>query len=140
MDRRRGRRHSFTLAAAAAVWLLAAGRADAARLTSLRIDSEAGDLVGRGESYFYDADDGTFRLTRNNLNGLWMFFQTPGLSAYWSLQFVAPGNAVLAPGLYAGAGEFIGFPSASPLMSVSGYAGHCDNGLSGSFEVLEAAY
>src|SRR5262245_41926040 len=137
MDRLRGRRHSFTLAAAAAVWLLGASHAQAARLTSLQIESEAGDYVGEGESAFFTPDAGTFQIFSNNLNSVSIYFQAPSFGPYWSLQFAAPGSATLTPGLYEGATEYIQIPSAGPGMRVSGNSHGCSSGLSGWFEVLE---
>ena len=57
----------------------------------------------------------------------------------WSLDFAAPGDAVLVPGLYAGATRWPFQSVSNPGLSLSGDGRGC-NTLTGHFEVLAAAY
>jgi hypothetical protein len=139
MDRRRGRRASFTFAAAAVVCLLGAGRAEAARLTSLQMEGDPGDWVGDGQTYDYETDDGTFTVQRNELAGISITFLAPGVTDFWHLDFAAALNVPLTTGVYADATRYLQIRSDVPTFEVVGN-GHGCNELDGEFEVLEVAY
>ena len=139
MDHRRGRRFSVTLAAAAVVWLLGAGCVEAARLTSLQMESDPGDFVSDGRTYFYDTNDGTFTVRRNELAGISISFLAPGLTDFWYLDFAGGLNIPLTTGVYKGATRFLQVPGDTATLDVSGNGRGC-NELDGEFEVLEVGY
>ena len=138
MERRRGSRQSFTLAAAVAVWFLGAGLAGAAPLTSLQIDSDPGDPVGGGEKRTFDSISWQFTASLNSRGGVTIrFFQD---SDFWALDFAAPGDARLTPGVYRGAQRFPFHPTDVPGLSIFSTGTYGCGQADGEFEVLEFAY
>lgn len=97
-------------------------------LTRLTMSSEPGDYVGQGRNY----NILSCFATRNNDNGIWI------LAEGWSLNFSAPGNVPLVPGVYTGA-ERYPFQGGSPGLDIHG-EGRGSNTLTGQFTVLEAVY
>jgi hypothetical protein len=103
---------------------------------SLRMTSEAGDYVGAGQQWSYDAPAdviyigaerwGTARAIVRATNG-----------DFWSLNFTAPGGARLSPGVYGDARRAA--DDVHPGLDVSGMGRGC-NDLTGSFTVLDVSY
>lgn len=101
------------------------------------MDSPAGDYIGAGQNHYYTAADGTFSASKNFDNGVSVSFNGSGHN--WNLDFVAAGDAPLAPGTYSGAARYPFQSSNQPGLSVSGDGRGC-NELSGSFTINEIVY
>lgn len=102
--------------------------------------------VGHGETVSVDPALGfDFLVTRyfgNNLSFVISDFSTnPDFQSRrsWSLDFAAPGNADLLPGIYLGAERFPFQNAGQPGLSFAGN-GRGDNTLTGQFTVLDAQY
>jgi hypothetical protein len=103
---------------------------------SLTMTSEAGDYIGAGQQWAYDARAdaisvgserwGTARALVRAANG-----------DFWLLQFTAPGGARLSPGVYVNAQRFA--DDSHPGLDVEGMGRGC-NDTSGSFTVLDVSY
>jgi hypothetical protein len=107
----------------------------------LYLDSDAGDFIGKGQELIYTVDHAEFTadLNYNNINrGVRVRVQGDSINDYWGLNFDAPGDTPLTPGIYEGA---LRFPvnAAAAGLSVSGQGRGC-NELSGIFEVMEVTY
>ncbi len=107
--------------------------------TFLSFTSEPGDYIGGGLTQTLTLADGYFGASRNYDNGVSIGFGNPVNGNYWSLDFAAPGNATLVPGTYEGATRFPFQSPTQPGLDFSGNGRGC-NTLTGSFNVLEAAY
>lgn len=101
------------------------------------MDSPQGDYVGGGQNYYFTATDGTFSASKNFNNGVSISFNGSGHN--WSLDFSAPGKALLTPGDYPGAARYPFQSSNQPGLSVSG-DGRGSNTLTGFFTVKEIVY
>ena len=119
--------------------LLAGGTHAFAGSTRLSMQSEPGDYIGIGRETVFVASDGTFTAWRNYKNGVTIGFATPNYSAWWYLDFGAPDDDLLTPGVYANAVRHPFQPAGVPGLSVSGDGRGC-NTLTGSFQVLEVTY
>jgi len=109
----------------------------AGQTTSLELRSQPGDFVGGGIDQTFTPADGTFTANRNFNNGVTINFN--GGSHFWFLNFAAPQNAELVPGVYENATRWPFQSPTEPGMDVSGEGRGC-NTLTGRFEVLEAVY
>ena len=113
--------------------------------TLLHFVSEPGDWIGQGQERTFSADTlFDFTASRNFDNGVSFDFTNSAHVSFfdaesWSLDFAAPGDAVLVPGLYAGATRWPFQSVSNPGLSLSGDGRGC-NTLTGHFEVLAAAY
>ncbi len=107
--------------------------------TSLTMDSEAGDYIGRGLFYIYSLSDGKFTAQPNAGNGVSVSFTAPNYSHWWYLDFAAPNNALLTVGSYSGATRYPFQAVNAPGLSVYGDGSGCDTS-TGSFEVKEINY
>lgn len=142
MERRPGSRQPFTLAAAAAaavaVWLFGASHVVAAPLTSLLIDSDPGDQIGGGEKKTFDPISWVFTAALNSRGGVSIRFSQQEQS--WFLDFAAPGDARLTPGVYRGATRFPFHATDVPGLSIWRTGAYGCSQVDGEFEVLEFAY
>jgi hypothetical protein len=101
------------------------------------MDSQPGDYIGGGIDQTFTDADGVFTPSRNFDNGVSIYFN--GGPHWWYLDFAAPMDAPLAPGVYEGATRWPFQSPASPGLSVSGEGRGC-NTLTGRLEVLEVEY
>ena len=104
--------------------------------TSLVLDSEPGDFIGRGIDRAWYPVDGEFDAT--HLAGL-VKVTFDGGPDQWTLEFKAPNAAELEPGPYE---EATRHPFQSPMrpgLDISSSGRGC-NTLNGRFDVLEAVY
>ena len=112
-------------------------RAVAGQTTSLELKSQTGDYIGGGIDQTFTPAAGTFTASRNFNNGVNIYFN--GGPHWWSLNFAAPHNAVLVPGVYENATRWPFHSPTGPGLDISGEGRGC-NTLTGRFEVLEAVY
>jgi hypothetical protein len=110
-----------------------------AQTTLLSLNSQPGDYIGQGEQRTLTVADGWFSANNNFDNGVSLSFHGNDPSVWWYLDFAAPGNLRLAPGVYEHATRFPFQQPAAPGLSVSGEGRGC-NTLTGRFEVFEATY
>src|SRR5919204_3570658 len=103
---------------------------------SLTMTSEAGDYVGGGQQWAYDASADTISVGSERW-GTARVFVSAANGDFWLLQFTAPGGAPLSPGVYANAQRFA--DDSHPGLDVSGMGRGC-NDTSGSFTVLDVSY
>jgi hypothetical protein len=120
---------------------IAAGSGSFASVTSLLLDSGAGEPVGQGEFHFYTTADGTlgpdqhFPSTAEEVH---LSFLGP-FNIFWSLNFWAPPGEVLAVGSYEGAASFFPLDPGQPGLHVGGNSGYCLNAV-GRFEVKQIGF
>lgn len=110
-----------------------------AQTTLLSLNSQPGDYIGQGQQRTLTVADGWFSANSNFDNGVSLSFHGNDPSVWWYLDFAAPGNLPLAPGVYEHATRFPFQAPTAPGLSVSGEGRGC-NTLTGRFEVLEATY
>ncbi len=109
-------------------------------VTSLVMQSQAGDYIGQGLNYSYSSATGVFSASRNYDNGVSLSYQdSTNANAWWYLDFAAPGNAYLTPGNYLNATRYPFQSSNVPGLDVSG-EGRGSNTLTGQFTVVQAVY
>ncbi len=108
-----------------------------AQNTVLLMDSDPGDYIGAGANYYFTPADGAFSANKNFDNGVSITFSNG--SENWSLDFAAPGSALLETQAYAHATGFPFQDSTAPGLDVYGDARGC-NTLTGEFEVKEIVY
>jgi hypothetical protein len=133
----------IAIAVASSSLVATAGAATVTRLTV--VDSSPTSWVARGlEDYTVSPELGwTFTPSRNFDNGIGFQIEGPALPGTsideWFLNFAAPFNAELAPGLYT---DFQRFPfqDADRPGLEFGSTGRLDNRASGFFEILEVSY
>ncbi len=109
--------------------------------TSLTMNSQPGDYIGQGKTYGYTSASGKFTVSRNYDNGV-SFSYTSALNPgtdWWYVDFAAPNNQTLVPGVYNNAARFPFQSANQPGLDVSGQ-GRGSNTLTGSFNVLQAVY
>ena len=104
--------------------------------TYLFFDSEPGDYIGGGLTRTFTTADGNFSVTQNYDNGVSVNFNG---SSWWYLDFAAPNNDFLVPGVYEGATRFPFQSPTAPGLSISGDGRGC-NQLTGRFIVHEVVY
>ncbi|NEV63155.1 DUF4082 domain-containing protein [Thiorhodococcus minor] len=121
--------------AAASALLLPLG-AQASLGTSLYFFSESGDYIGQGVESTWTQADGTFNVSRNYDDGITVSFNGDD---WWTLNFAAPGEVTITPGVYQDAARFPFQNGDQPGLSVSGSGRGC-NTLTGQFQVLEVSY
>src|SRR5258708_2529344 len=111
-----------------------------ASVTALNIQSGAGDYIGGGGTYSYGANDGTYTVTRNYSNGVSIYF-VPKVNPIdeWQLNFAAPNNGLLTPGVYTGAVRYPFQSGGAPGLDVD-YYDRGSNTLTGQFTVNQATY
>jgi hypothetical protein len=110
-----------------------------AQTTLLSFNSEPGDYIGQGQQRTLTLADGYFSARENYDHGVSLSFQGNDPGVWWYLDFVAPGNLRLGPGVYEHATRFPFQSSTVPGLSVSGEGRGC-NTLTGRFEVFEVTY
>lgn len=98
--------------------------------------SQPGDYIGQGTSWDFTDATHTFTASQNYDQGVTVRVDGPN---WWTLNFAAPGEIPLTPGLYEGAIRFPFQPITLPGLSVSGDGRGC-NELSGEFTVHEVVY
>jgi hypothetical protein len=104
--------------------------------TFVRMESTAGDYIGQGLNWDLTTASGTFTAQKNFDNGVTVSYSG---SDSWSFGFAAPGDALLAPGVYYGATRWPFQSPTRPGLTVSG-AGRGCNTLTGRFYVHEVVY
>jgi hypothetical protein len=122
-----------------AVAMLLVSTSAYAQTTLLSLNSQPGDYIGQGQQRTLTPADGQFSAISNYDNGVSLTFwgNTPGV--WWYLDFAAPGNLRLAPGVYEHATRFPFQSSTVPGVSVTGEGRGC-NTVTGRFEVFEVTY
>jgi hypothetical protein len=134
----------FTVAERSAACILAvligfwvAPNAARAQTTALYIDSQSGDFIGQGIQRLYTPGEATLSSGRNSAAGVSFSVTALDSTFAWTIDFSAPGNAVLVLGTYEPATRF-------PLAVFTGLAvggnGRSCTELTGRYVVLEAAY
>lgn len=108
-------------------------------VTSFTYVSQAGDYIGQGLTRNLTTVDGTFTASRNFDNGVEVRFQGPGIGDNWTLDFAAPMDADLAPGIYRLATRYPFQLASAPGLDVSGQSRGC-NELKGEFTVIDVVY
>jgi hypothetical protein len=103
---------------------------------SLTMTSEAGDYVGAGEVWAYDARADAISVGSERW-GTARAFVSAANGDFWLLQFTAPGGARLSPGVYANAQRSA--DDSHPGLDVEGMGRGC-NDTSGSFTVWGVSY
>lgn len=114
--------------------------APAAPITRLVMESAPGDFVGRGASYAYTTDTANVSARKNFDNGVSLSVIQPATGGdWWYLDFAAPSNAPLAPGVYEDAGRFAFRDPGQPGLDVYGN-GRGHDQLVGEFVVYDVEY
>jgi hypothetical protein len=108
-----------------------------AQNTALVMDSEPGDYIGQGLSYYYTPAEGTFHAQRNFDNGVTVSFSNG--SHNWTTDFAAPDGVPLTVQVYNNATRFPFQAAGVPGIEVSGDGRGC-NEIAGSFEVKQIVY
>ena len=104
--------------------------------TALVIDSDLGEPIGKGLSYYFTPADGEFNASRNFENEVSVQFSNG--SASWTVEFAAPESDTLEVKTYLNAAQYP-FSGTQPGLSVSGNFVACGK-LAGEFEVKEIAF
>lgn len=120
-------RYLVTLGLLMPVWVSA---------NQLYLLSQPGDYIGQGQEVSIDTTTHTFTAQRNYDNGV--SIRVNG-STWWYLDFAAPGEVELTPGLYEGAVRWPFQPITQPGLNISGNGRGC-NTLTGEFIVHEVLY
>jgi hypothetical protein len=123
--------------ATAALFVLALSSHAAAQTTILFLDSQPGDYIGGGVQHMVTPTNGSFSTSRNFDNGVNVQVNTG--TGGWTLNFAAPGDAILLAGTYDHATRWPFQAAIDPGLSVSGMGRGC-NTLTGNFVVREAVY
>lgn len=105
--------------------------------TAQVMDSDPGDYIGMGQSYYYTPADGTFTASRNFNNGVTVTFSNS--SHNWTLNFAGPDQTPLTVQLYKNATRFAFPDPGTPGLEIYGDGRGC-NMIAGSFEVKEIVY
>lgn len=109
----------------------------AAATTVLVADSQPGDFVGKGDSYYFPATDARVIAQMSGGNGASIDFYSA--SHYWHLVFIAAGGVRLTPGTYEGATRDSSDLTRHPVLVVSGEGSGCERS-SGTFTINEIVY
>lgn len=104
--------------------------------TFLAFDGTEGDYISQGELRHLNAGNAEMTVSRNFDNGITFDFAG---DEFWTLDFAAPGDIDLAPGVYAGATRFPFQDPAEPGLALGGDGRGC-NTLTGTFEIHEVEY
>ncbi|HKP94740.1 MAG TPA: PEP-CTERM sorting domain-containing protein [Fibrobacteria bacterium] len=126
--------------------LSCAGTVLATPITFLEMHSQAGDYIGQGKDYLFDADDGAWSARQAyfgnpaHLNrSVEVSFTAPGFTEWWYLDFSSARlEADLALGTYQ-AQRFPFEPNGFAGLDVSG-DGRGSNRLSGTFTVFDLSF
>jgi len=102
--------------------------------TVLIMDSDDGDYIGAGQSYFFTPQDGSFSIS-GNASAISIYFS--GSSHDLSLDFAAPSGQQLGPGSYVGAARFQS--ATQPGLNIFGDGRGC-NVITGQFTVREISF
>jgi len=103
--------------------------------TYLYLNSQPGDYVGQGVTQTLTAADGTFTVTNNiSTSEVSVFFNTPGYTQFWTLQFGSPESMKFGSGQYVGAQRTAFRSPTHSGIDVSGDGRGCD-GDTGQFLV-----
>ncbi len=109
--------------------------------TSLTFNSETDDYIGQGVNQTWTETQGNFTATKNADNGVTVNFAGTGgwITDRWTLEFAAPGDALLEVGTYPTATlSSSRLPTAAGL-DVKGAERSCQS-LTGQFDVLDIVY
>ena len=96
------------------------------------VDSDAGDYIGQGLTYWYD--EATASITTGGVSSV-LNVTIDGVE-FWTASFALPSGANWSPGIYAGARRYPFQLSSQPGLSFYGEGRGC-NTLSGWFEIVE---
>jgi uncharacterized delta-60 repeat protein len=107
--------------------------------TSLYLNSQPGDYIGQGQTNTWTPATGAFTVNRNFDNGVSFSYQDTNPNVWWYVDFAAPNNATLVPGLYGNAARFPFQLTSQPGLDIAG-EGRGSNTLTGKFTVLQANY
>lgn len=103
---------------------------------SIYFSSQPGDYIGQGRIWDMGIDDGIFTASKNYDNGVSVNFSS---DTWWNLNFAAPNDALLVPGIYESAVRWPFQPATQPGLDVSGDGRGC-NTLTGRFVIYEVVY
>ena len=107
--------------------------------TYLYLNSQPGDYVGQGVTQTLTAADGTFTVTNNiSPSEVSVFFNTPGYTQSWTLQFGSPENMKFAKGEFVSAQRTAFRSPTLPGEDVSGDGRGCNTD-AGQFLVSDFA-
>jgi hypothetical protein len=134
----RTRSHGLPRILFVTIFLLLLAANARAGVTSLLLTGDPGDYITGGQTNYYTPADGTFSAWMNYSNGVTVAFHTPSYSHWWYVNFAAPNNQYLTPGVYSDAIRWP-FETTQPGLSVYGDGRGC-NTLTGSFEIKEIVY
>lgn len=110
-----------------------------APISRLHADSEPGDIIGAGLSYNLTPPSATFQASKNFDNGASLTVRSVSEGASWALDFAAPNDVLLSPGVYLNAVRW-------PFQAANGSGldvsvnGRGSNTLTGQFVVYDAAW
>jgi hypothetical protein len=105
---------------------------------SLSMTSDAGDWVGQGQTWSYDAGAGDVFGVTTTAGTVEGSIQTAS-GTWWNMSFGAPQGETLATGTYDGATRYPFHDPSGPGLEVSGDGRGC-NTLTGSFTVTQIAF
>jgi hypothetical protein len=77
-----------------------------AGVTSFYVESDPGDYIENGQSFFFTPADGAFRVVKNEANGVSVYFDSPQHNHWFFLGLAAPGSNVLSAGAYLNAAYY----------------------------------
>ncbi|MBC8357240.1 MAG: tandem-95 repeat protein [Planctomycetes bacterium] len=105
----------------------------------LEMESDAGDWVGQGDTYFYNDASGDFRMyqTYPQYNNITVDYNDP--EHWWSVDLDAPDTDQLEVGVYTNATRYPFQAAGTPGLDVSGDGRGCSQ-LKGEFEVHAVQY
>lgn len=106
--------------------------------STLSLVGEPGNIMIGETSHFFTVNEGVFRGTRDMADSIVLRFDADGASSV-NMNFAAPGNVRLAPGLYEGATRYPFQAPTSPGIDISPWGTGCDD-LTGWFLVHDARY
>lgn len=100
--------------------------------------SEPGNWVGKGETKYFDQEDGSFTVNASSFGYVSMRFTGPG--QFWSMDFEAPDTSQpMQPGFYPNATRWPFNPQGTAGISVFGNGAGC-NTITGEFNVMEIEF
>jgi uncharacterized repeat protein (TIGR01451 family) len=110
-------------------------------VTSLTMVSQPGDYIGQGRTYALPGPTGSFSVNNsaNDNHVAFHYSDSANPGGFWDLDFAAPFNAPLIPGVYNNATRYPFEASNVPGLNVDG-EGRGSNTLTGSFIVLQSSY
>lgn len=125
--------------------VLAGATISAGSKSLISMTSDAGDIIGLGQSRVFTPVEGTFGVSRNSPNGITVNFNG-GSANSWTFEFASPLSQPIEPGNYENAQRYssFGMIPTLPGMSVSGQSRSCSTSsgafYAGRFVVHEVVY